>query len=97
MRGRLSIGLVLFVLTVNAHAAEYFIALDGDDNNRGSQEQPFLTIQKAADLMKPGDTCYVRGGIYRQTLRPMRSGTEGKHIRFEAWPGEVVVLSWTNR
>jgi hypothetical protein len=89
------LGLALFALTVPAHAAEYFIAMDGSDNNRGSKEQPFLTIQKAADLMKPGDTCYVRGGVYRQVVRPKLSGTREKPIRFEAWPGEVVVLSGT--
>jgi len=84
-----------FVLAVHTQAAEYYVAINGSDNNSGSHEQPFQTIQKAADLMKPGDTCYVRSGIYRQVVRPMRSGTEGKHIRFEAWPGEVVVLSGT--
>lgn len=90
-----SLGMFFFVLAVHTQAAEYFVAINGSDNNRGSKEQPFLTIQKAADLMKPDDICYVRGGIYRQVVRPMRSGTEGKHIRFEAWPGEVVVLSGT--
>jgi len=87
--------MVFFVPAVHTQAAEYFVAINGSDNNSGSQEQPFQTIQKAADLMNPGDTCYVGGGIYRQVVRPMRSGTKGKPIRFEARPGEVVVLSGT--
>jgi hypothetical protein len=94
---RLKFGLVMvsLILTVYTHAGEYFVALDGADSNNGSRQQPFRTIQKAADLMKPGDTCYVRGGLYRQVVRPKRSGSERKPIRFEAWPGEVVVLSGT--
>ncbi|MHC4495126.1 MAG: hypothetical protein ACYSYM_04805, partial [Planctomycetota bacterium] len=85
----------LFVLAIHTQATEYFVAIDGADDNRGSKEQPFLTIQRAADLMKPGDICYVRGGIYRQVVCPKRSGSERKPIRFEAWPGEVVMLSGT--
>jgi len=45
--------------------------------------------------MGPGDTCYVREGVYRQVVNPKHSGTAGKPIRFEAWPGEVVILSGT--
>jgi hypothetical protein len=80
---------------VASQAREYFVATDGADGNSGSQSRPFRTIQKAADLMRPGDTCYVRGGVYRQVVSPKRSGTPGRPIRFEAWPGEVVVLSGT--
>jgi len=87
--------MVFFVLAVHTQATEYFVAINGNDSNRGSKEQPFQTIQRSADLMKPGDTCYVRGGLYRQVVRPKLSGTRGKPIGFEAWPGEVVVLSGT--
>jgi len=90
-----SLGIVFIVMALQAHAAEYFVAVDGNDSNSGSQERPFFTIQKATDLMKPGDTCYIRGGIYRQVVRLKRSGTQGKPICFVAWPGEVVVLSGT--
>lgn len=45
--------------------------------------------------MVAGDTCYVRGGVYREAVRPKRSGSRDKPIRFEAWPGEVVILSGT--
>ena len=85
----------LFFSVTDARAGEYFVAVDGEDDNPGSWRRPFGTIQKAADLMKPGDTCYVRGGVYRQALSPKCSGTRGKPIRFEAWPGEVVMLSGT--
>ena len=45
--------------------------------------------------MVAGDTCYVRGGIYRETVTPKRAGEEGNPIRFVAYPGEKVTLSGT--
>jgi hypothetical protein len=86
---------ISFFSVVNAHAGEYFVAVDGSDSNPGSWRQPFRTIQKAADIAKPGDTCYVRGGVYREGVSVKGSGTEGRPICFEAWPGEVVILSGT--
>jgi len=87
--------IVSLLLAAAAYPREYFVAVDGADGNDGSWRQPLSTIQKAADLMRPGDTCYIRGGVYRQVIRPKHSGTRGKPISFEAWPGEVVILSGT--
>ncbi len=36
-----------------------------------------------------GDTVYLRGGTYRQTLAPAHSGTSGSPIIFRAYAGEV--------
>jgi len=76
-------------------AADYYVATDGLDANPGTTDRPFRTIQKAADAMKPGDTCLVGGGVYRQTVRPKRSGKPGSPIRFAACPGQKVILSGT--
>jgi hypothetical protein len=42
----------------------YHVALTGSDSNPGSEARPFKTIQKAADIVKPGDTVLVDGGVY---------------------------------
>jgi len=92
--GRLvGLGLILLIVACQARAAEYFVALDGSDSNSGSKARPFRTIQKAAGVMGPGDTCFVRAGLYREVIRPKVSGTKDAPIRFTAWPGDVVVLS----
>jgi len=72
---------------------EYYVATDGDDGDDGSFAAPFQTIQHAADLARPGDTIYVRGGTYRETVTPARSGNELAEITFRAYPGETVVVS----
>jgi hypothetical protein len=36
----------------------------GSDSNSGTEAAPFLTIQKAADVVNPGDTVIVEDGVY---------------------------------
>ena len=78
-------------------AATYYVSVKGADSNSGTLGAPFATIQKAADVMKPGDTCHVREGIYRETVRPANSGTEGKPIVFKPYENETVVVTGTDR
>ncbi len=44
--------------------ATYYVAPNGSDKTPGTSEQPFATIQKAADAVRPGDTVIVRDGTY---------------------------------
>src|SRR5688572_1043280 len=55
----------------------YFVSTGGDDGSPGSESAPFRTIQQAANVAQPGDTVLVRGGTYRETVRPARSGNSG--------------------
>jgi len=72
---------------------EYYVATDGNDNNPGTIEQPFRTVQKAADIAQPGDTIYIRTGTYRETIIPASSGNSFAPITFKAYPGEKAVIS----
>jgi|GEM_PF-2971574 len=78
-------------------AADYYVAPTGSDANPGTLESPFATIQKAADVMQAGDVCYIRKGIYRETVKPAASGTMGSPIRFEAYENEEVTVTGTQR
>ncbi|MGB2823061.1 MAG: DUF1565 domain-containing protein, partial [Phycisphaerae bacterium] len=55
-------------------AAELVVSPGGDDADPGSPQRPFRTIQKAADVIKPGDVCRIRGGLYRETVEVKASG-----------------------
>ncbi len=82
------------LLCTPAGGVTYFVATTGADTNCGtSLETPFRTIQHAAALLGPGDTCYLRGGIYRETIAPARSGTSNAPIIFDAYSNEVVTVS----
>lgn len=78
-----------------AHGDIYHVSPNGNDSNPGTNARPFGTIQKAADIIKAGDTCYIHQGVYRETVRLRKSGAKGRPIRFIAAHGEVAVLSGT--
>ena len=87
---------LLLVHTLPALTADYWVASKGNDASPGTKTEPFRTIQKAADLMRPGDRCTVRGGRYREAVKLRHSGTEGKPIRIVAADGERVTLDGTD-
>ncbi|WP_433043635.1 sigma-70 family RNA polymerase sigma factor [Dactylosporangium sp. CS-033363] len=56
--------------------AGYFVAPGGDDAGDGSLEHPFATLNKAAAVVRPGQTIALRGGTYRPTA-PIVLDTDG--------------------
>ncbi len=83
----------LMILCSMSLARDYYVSVDGVDKNPGTKERPLWTIQKAADKMTAGDTCYVRAGTYYETVKVKNSGTKEKPISFVAWPKEAVTIS----
>lgn len=71
----------------------YFVSNSGSDASAGTIVQPFATIQRAANVAQPGDTVFIRGGTYRETVTPAHSGTASAPIIFEPYNGESVTLS----
>ena len=86
---------LLAACAAGAHSAEYVVDTEGSDANPGTQKKPLRTIQRAADLMQPGDTCTVRPGVYRESVEVCRSGETGNPIRFLAQPGTKTMLLGT--
>ena len=66
----------------------YYVAKTGNDNNLGIAASPFLTIQKAANIVNPGDIVIVRDGTYTATTTYIvglsRSGTAANPIVFKS-------------
>lgn len=66
---------------------------NASDNNDGTQERPFLTISKAAEVLQPGERVVINSGVYREQIRPRRGGTAAdKLISYEAAPGAKVIV-----
>ena len=76
-------------------AKDYYVSPKGNDTNDGSFLRPFLTIQKAASIMFAGDICYIRGGIYHETVSLKNSGKKGLPIQFKCYKDEVVIMDGT--
>ncbi len=83
----------------SASAATYYVATNGNDslNDGLSLGAPFKTIQQAASEMAPGDTCFIRGGTYRETVTPAVSGWSSAPITFTNYNGESVLISGLDR
>jgi hypothetical protein len=63
------------------------------DDNAGTEEAPFLTIQAAAELVEPGQKILIKSGVYRELVQPRRGGTGADSmISYEAAPGAEVVI-----
>ena len=64
-----------------------------DDNGPGTEERPFLTINKAAQVLQPGERVVIASGTYRECVHPARGGTDPAHmISYEAAPGAKVFI-----
>ncbi len=73
-------------------SADVFVAPNGSDSAAGTLAAPLATFAAAIRKAGPGDTVYLRGGVYRQTLAPARSGLPGSPITFSRYGAETVVI-----
>ena len=83
---------VLCLLAFSAGAETYYVDADsGKDSNAGtSLDAPWRTIEKANSSVQPGDTVFVRAGLYRgEQVAPARSGTAEARIAYVACEGET--------
>ena len=73
-----------------------FLYVDGNsgaDGNPGTKEKPYKTINAAAQAAKPGTKVIIKGGEYRETVKPARGGdSESAMICYEAAQGEQVII-----
>ena len=98
MKAKLAMLIPLGIFIGHAsHAAEYYIATNGNDNNPGTMVAAWKTLDAAQYKVGPGDTIYVRGGTYVQTTRFKASGKPGAPIKIMAFPGEKPILDGQNK
>jgi hypothetical protein len=77
--------------------ATYFVDRNhsqASDGNPGTESQPWLTIQHAANSVRAGDTVIVKAGSYdeRITFESGRRGAPGQVIVFKAQPRRSVTM-----
>ncbi len=90
-----SLGVALLLFPRWVRAADYYVAADGDDDNPGTLEAPFATVERGQQAASPGDTVFIREGVYEfsSTTRTVgvafsKSGTANARINYFAYPGE---------
>jgi parallel beta-helix repeat protein len=71
----------------------YYTAPGGSDGDPGTLAQPFATVNHGVSVLTPGDTLYIRGGTYQESLlNDIPSGTATAPVTVAAYPGEAVTL-----
>lgn len=78
-----------------ACAATYVVdqaAPGAADTNTGVEQNPFRTVQHAADVVKPGDTVLVMAGKYDERVKVRINGEEGRPITLHAMPRHSAVV-----
>ncbi len=64
-----------------------------NDSGPGTRERPFRTINKAAQVLQPGERVVIASGTYRECVRPVRGGAgPAQMISYEAAPGAAVFV-----
>lgn len=84
-------------MTKTSWAVNYYVnASTGSDANTGrSTTLPWKTIQKSANCLAPGDTCFVTPGSYPERINVSISGTQSAPIVYKALGSGVVTKGFT--
>ncbi|MBI4716844.1 MAG: right-handed parallel beta-helix repeat-containing protein [Planctomycetes bacterium] len=69
-----------------------YVSPAGNDDDPGTQDRPWRTIQKAAATLTAGQTVNIRAGTYAERVVPENSGEAGRPITYAASPGETVTV-----
>jgi hypothetical protein len=96
----LKTALIFFVFATMGFASDYYVAKDGSDQNPGTLDKPFATLDQARDAIRaskaPGATVWIRQGVYilenTFALTKTDSGTGNAPIVYRAYQDEKVSL-----
>jgi hypothetical protein len=89
---------------LNSSVSDFYVSPNGEDNNPGTLEKPFATIQHAQDIvrlinqnMKSDINVYLRGGTYflseSLSFTSEDSGSNGYNINYKAYQKEIPVIN----
>jgi hypothetical protein len=73
-------------------AARFVDARRGQDTNDGTRGAPWRTVQAALERLRPGETLYLRGGVYYERVRCSITGRADAPITIRSYPGEQAIL-----
>ncbi len=71
----------------------YYVSTKGNDFAKGTIDEPFRTINHAAQIAAAGDTVKVFGGTYREWVSPLNGGvSDHNRIVYEPVEGEKAII-----
>jgi len=74
----------------------FYVSTTGSDSNPGTLSSPWRTIQHASNSVQAGDSVYVRGGVYNESVNISVSGSAiAGPITFQTYSGEQAIVDGT--
>jgi hypothetical protein len=84
------------LIATTPSGSTYYVATNGSDSNPGTLQEPWATVQHAADVASAGDTVLVRAGVYNEHVGFLKSGdTTNGYITFASYPRETAAMDGT--
>jgi hypothetical protein len=78
--------------------SKHFVdAARGDDKGAGTVDAPWKTLAYGLRQLQPGQTLYLRGGVYYERPSLSQSGTAEAPITICSYPGELAVIDGGER
>lgn len=80
--------------------SKYYVSPTAEVGGTGSADHPWtlsLALDGAGGQIHPGDTVWLRGGVYRGAFRTSLEGAAGRWIVFRQYPGERATIDGTLR
>lgn len=72
---------------------KYYVNVNEKHTGDGSKDTPFITIQEAANIAKPGDEVIVAPGVYRENVNPVNAGTENARIIYRSEVDKKAIIT----
>lgn len=89
---------LVFLQPVASWGSTYYVAQTGSDSSPGTLSQPFQSFARGVSVLQPGDTLYIREGIWTEQIRLVdKTGTPGNYITIAGYPGETVTIQYVDR
>jgi hypothetical protein len=77
---------------------DYYVdGVNGNDNNPGTESQPFKTIGKASTVATAGKSVLVKPATYNEQVTVRNAGTSTSPITFKADTSGEVIVNATNK
>ena len=79
-----SFAYIIITLFLSLPAFAQTIWVNAGANGNGSEENPYGTIQQAANVVQPGDVVMIKPGVYYEHVELKKTGTKENPIIFRA-------------
>lgn len=86
----LAVFCVVLGTIAQAEAATYYVSTAGSDTSVGTEQQPFRTIRRGLSPLRPGDTLFIRSGVYAEQLFETDFRSTGV-----SWSSAITVAAYT--